>query len=100
MNKWTGKKKHSMNSIHHSMEPWDGPASISFTDGKVIGATLDRNGCGPSRYCVTTDDRVIMALKQEYWPVDPAMIKEKRRLQPGKMFVVDMEKERSSAMMN
>ncbi len=43
------------------MEPWDGPASISFTDGKIIGATLDRNGLRPSRYCVTTDDRVIMA---------------------------------------
>jgi glutamate synthase (NADPH/NADH) large chain len=74
------------------MEPWDGPASISFTDGKIIGATLDRNGLRPSRYCVTTDDRVIMASETGVLPVDPAIIKEKGRLQPGKMFVVDMEK--------
>jgi glutamate synthase (NADPH/NADH) large chain len=73
------------------MEPWDGPASISFTDGKMIGATLDRNGLRPSRYCVTNDDRVIMASETGVLPVDPAIIKEKGRLQPGKMFVVDME---------
>ncbi len=76
------------------MEPWDGPASISFTDGKIIGATLDRNGLRPSRYCVTTDDRVIMASETGVLPVDPAMIKTKGRLQPGKMFVVDMEQGR------
>jgi glutamate synthase (NADPH) large chain len=76
------------------MEPWDGPASISFTDGKIIGATLDRNGLRPSRYCVTTDDRVIMASETGALPVDPKMIKEKGRLQPGKMFVVDMEQGR------
>jgi glutamate synthase (NADPH/NADH) large chain len=78
---------------YHSsfMEPWDGPASISFTDGKIIGATLDRNGLRPSKYCVTTDDRVIMASETGVLPVDPATIKEKGRLQPGKMFVVDME---------
>jgi glutamate synthase (NADPH/NADH) large chain len=72
-------------------EPWDGPASISFTDGKIIGATLDRNGLRPSRYCVTTDDRVIMASETGVLPVDPRLVKEKGRLQPGKMFVVDME---------
>lgn len=72
-------------------EPWDGPASISFTDGKLIGATLDRNGLRPSRYCVTNDDRVIMASETGALPVDPATIIEKGRLQPGKMFVVDME---------
>ncbi|MCW3118977.1 MAG: glutamate synthase large subunit [Chitinophagaceae bacterium] len=76
------------------MEPWDGPASISFTDGKIIGATLDRNGLRPSRYCVTTDDRVIMASETGVLPVDPKLIKEKGRLQPGKMFVVDMEQGR------
>ncbi len=76
------------------MEPWDGPASISFTDGKIIGATLDRNGLRPSRYCVTTDDRVIMASETGVLPVDPLLIKEKGRLQPGKMFVVDMEQGR------
>jgi len=73
------------------MEPWDGPASISFTDGKIIGATLDRNGLRPSRYCVTNDDRVIMASETGALPVDQSTIIEKGRLQPGKMFVVDME---------
>ena len=73
------------------MEPWDGPASISFTDGKIIGATLDRNGLRPSRYCVTKDDRVIMASETGALPIDQSMIIEKGRLQPGKMFVVDME---------
>ncbi len=76
------------------MEPWDGPASISFTNGKIIGATLDRNGLRPSRYCVTTDDRVIMASETGVLPVDPTTIIEKGRLQPGKMFVVDMEQGR------
>ena len=76
------------------MEPWDGPASISFTDGKIIGATLDRNGLRPSRYCVTTDDRVIMASETGVLPIDQKLIKEKGRLQPGKMFVVDMEQGR------
>jgi glutamate synthase (NADPH/NADH) large chain len=73
------------------MEPWDGPASISFTDGKIIGATLDRNGLRPSRYCVTNDDRVIMASETGVLPVDPSTVIAKGRLQPGKMFVVDME---------
>jgi glutamate synthase (NADPH/NADH) large chain len=76
------------------MEPWDGPASISFTDGKIIGVTLDRNGLRPSRYCVTTDDRVIMSSESGTLPLDPATIIEKGRLQPGKMFVVDMDQER------
>ncbi len=72
------------------IEPWDGPASISFTDGNMIGATLDRNGLRPSRYIVTHDDRVIMASETGVLPIDPANVKEKGRLQPGKMFVVDM----------
>jgi glutamate synthase (NADPH/NADH) large chain len=76
------------------MEPWDGPASISFTDGTIIGATLDRNGLRPSRYCVTTDDRVIMASETGVLPVPPSIIKEQGRLQPGKMFVVDLEQGR------
>lgn len=76
------------------MEPWDGPASISFTDGKIIGATLDRNGLRPSRYTVTHDDRVIMASETGVLPIDPSLVKEKGRLQPGKMFVVDMEQGR------
>lgn len=76
------------------MEPWDGPASISFTDGKIIGATLDRNGLRPSRFCVTHDDRVIMASETGALPVDPRLVKNYGRLQPGKMFVVDMEQGR------
>ncbi len=73
------------------MEPWDGPASISFTDGKIVGATLDRNGLRPSRWCVTEDDIVIMASEAGVVDVDPAKIVKKGRLQPGKMFVVDLE---------
>ena len=73
------------------MEPWDGPASIAFTDGKYIGATLDRNGLRPSRYYVTHDDRVIMASEVGVLQVDPANVKEKGRLQPGKMFLIDFE---------
>ncbi|KAA5546039.1 glutamate synthase large subunit [Roseiconus nitratireducens] len=76
------------------MEPWDGPASIAFTDGKYIGATLDRNGLRPSRYYVTHDDRVIMASEVGVLPVDPAIVKEKGRLQPGKMFLIDFEQGR------
>ncbi|HRB80332.1 MAG TPA: glutamate synthase large subunit, partial [Niabella sp.] len=76
------------------MEPWDGPASISFTDGKIIGATLDRNGLRPSRYCVTTDGRVIMGSETGALQIDQSTIIEKGRLQPGKMFLVDMEQGR------
>jgi glutamate synthase (NADPH/NADH) large chain len=88
-------QKKAFYEFHASlMEPWDGPDSISFTDGKIIGATLDRNGLRPSRYCVTFDDRVIMASETGVLPVAPAMIKEQGRLQPGKMFVVDLEQGR------
>ncbi len=76
------------------MEPWDGPASIVFTDGHYIGATLDRNGLRPSRYYITHDDRVIMASEVGVLPVDPMIVKEKGRLQPGKMFLIDFEQGR------
>ena len=76
------------------MEPWDGPASIAFTDGKYIGAVLDRNGLRPSRYYVTHDDRVIMASEAGVLPVDPDNVREKGRLQPGRMFLVDFEQGR------
>ncbi|MFZ5972176.1 MAG: glutamate synthase large subunit [Bacteroidota bacterium] len=76
------------------MEPWDGPASITFTDGKIIGATLDRNGLRPSRFIVTNDDLVVMASEVGVLDVDPAKVVSKGRLQPGKMFVVDMEQGR------
>ncbi len=75
-------------------EPWDGPASVSFTDGQIIGACLDRNGLRPSRYYVTHDDRVIMASEVGVLDVEPANIKFKGRLQPGKMFLVDFEQGR------
>ncbi|MEM9020233.1 MAG: glutamate synthase large subunit [Planctomycetota bacterium] len=76
------------------MEPWDGPASVSFTDGTVIGACLDRNGLRPSRYYVTHDDRVIMASEVGVVDVEPANVKSKGRLEPGKMFLVDFEEGR------
>lgn len=76
------------------MEPWDGPASITFTDGKIVGATLDRNGLRPSRFLVTDDDRVIMASEAGVLDIDPAKVISKGRLQPGKMFVVDLEQGR------
>jgi glutamate synthase (NADPH/NADH) large chain len=76
------------------MEPWDGPASIVFTDGHYIGATLDRNGLRPSRYYLTHDDRVIMASEVGVLPVEPDNVKSKGRLQPGKMFLIDFEQGR------
>jgi len=76
------------------MEPWDGPASIVFTDGDYIGATLDRNGLRPSRYYLTHDDRVIMASEVGVLPVEPENVKLKGRLQPGKMFLIDFEQGR------
>ena len=71
------------------MEPWDGPASIAFTDGDCIGAVLDRNGLRPSRYYLTHDDKVIMASEVGVLPVAPENVKEKGRLQPGKIFLID-----------
>jgi len=76
------------------MEPWDGPAAVSFTDGNLIGATLDRNGLRPQRYAITSDDLVIMASEAGAVALDQSKIIEKGRLTPGKMFVVDMEQGR------
>ncbi len=73
------------------MEPWDGPASIAFTDGHYIGAVLDRNGLRPSRYYLTHDDRVIMASEVGVLDIPPQMIREKGRLQPGRMFLIDFQ---------
>lgn len=73
------------------MEPWDGPASISFTDGDVVGATLDRNGLRPSRYCVLNDDTVIMSSEAGSLVVDESKVIKKGRLQPGKLFVADLK---------
>lgn len=81
---------------YHSclMEPWDGPASIAFTDGHYIGAVLDRNGLRPSRYYLTRDDRVIMASEVGVLPVDADRVKVKGRLRPGRMFLIDFEQGR------
>ena len=76
------------------MEPWDGPAAIAFTDGRLIGATLDRNGLRPARYIVTADDLVIMGSECGCLPVPEERIIKKWRLQPGRMFLVDLEKGR------
>lgn len=76
------------------MEPWDGPASIAFTDGRYIGAVLDRNGLRPSRYYITHDDKVIMASEVGVIEIDPANVKSKGRLQPGMMFLLDFEQGR------
>ncbi len=81
---------------YHStvMEPWDGPASVAFTDGRNIGAVLDRNGLRPSRFYVTKDDMVIMASEVGVLPVDPENVLLKGRLEPGKMFLVSLEEGR------
>ncbi|MDS4025526.1 MAG: glutamate synthase large subunit [Candidatus Contendobacter sp.] len=76
------------------MEPWDGPAAIAFTDGRQIGATLDRNGLRPARYLVTDDDQVIMASEMGVLPVPEEKIVKKWRLQPGKMLLIDLEQGR------
>ena len=81
---------------YHSclMEPWDGPASVAFTDGCYIGAVLDRNGLRPSRYYLTHDDRVIMASEVGVLPLDPQCVAAKGRLQPGRMVLVDFQQGR------
>lgn len=73
------------------MEPWDGPAAIAFTDGRVIGATLDRNGLRPARYLVTHDNTIVMASETGVLPVKPEAVRFKGRLQPGRMLLVDLE---------
>ena len=76
------------------MEPWDGPAAIAFTDGRQIGATLDRNGLRPARYLVTSDDRIVMASEMGVLKIPEDQIVTKWRLQPGKMLLVDLEQGR------
>ncbi len=92
---WAGNphmrpEKRAFYEYHCSlMEPWDGPAVIAFTDGRMIGATLDRNGLRPGRYIVTHDDLVVMASEAGVLDLEPERVKIKGRLQPGKMFLVD-----------
>ncbi len=90
-----GDDRRAFYQFHSSlMEPWDGPASIAFTDGRQVGAVLDRNGLRPSRYYVTKDDLVIMASEAGVLDVPPEDVVQKGRLQPGRMFLVDTEQGR------
>src|ERR1041385_800175 len=73
------------------MEPWDGPASVVFTNGRQIGATLDRNGLRPSRYSITRGDLVVMASEVGVLDIPPAKVVRKGRLEPGKLFLIDLE---------
>src|SRR5476651_983693 len=97
---WAGNKgmdaKRKAFYEHHAalMEPWDGPAAIAFTDGRQIGATLDRNGLRPARYLVTSDDRIVMASEMGVLKIPEEHIVTKWRLQPGKMLLVDLEQGR------
>ena len=90
---WEKNKHHSkqVNSYfnYHSnfIEPWDGPAAMCFTDGKKIGAILDRNGLRPSRYLVTDDGTVLLSSEMGVLPIDPSSVKKRWRLQPGKIFL-------------
>ncbi len=89
------KEKRAFYEYHSClMEPWDGPAAVAFTDGRVIGAVLDRNGLRPCRYYITDDDLVIMASEAGVLQIPPEKILRKGRLQPGKMFLVDTEQGR------
>ncbi len=92
-NEHMNPQKRAFYEYHASlMEPWDGPAAIAFTDGRSIGATLDRNGLRPARYIVTKDDLLIMASETGVLPVKPEDIKLKGRLQPGKMLLADLSR--------
>jgi glutamate synthase (NADPH/NADH) large chain len=92
-NKLMSKERRAFYEYHAAlMEPWDGPAAVAFTDGRQIGATLDRNGLRPARYIVTDDKRIIMASEAGVLPVEEKKIIKKWRLQPGKMLLIDMEK--------
>ncbi len=94
-NKLMDEKRRAFYEYHAAlMEPWDGPAAIAFTDGRQIGATLDRNGLRPARYLVTNDDLVMMASEMGVLDIEQSRIIKKWRLQPGKMFLIDLEQGR------
>ena len=89
------QEKRAFYEYHEAlMEPWDGPASMCFTDGTLIGGTLDRNGLRPSRYCLTKDDRLILASESGVLPVEPENIHYKGRLEPGKILIADLDEKR------
>ncbi|MEJ2123392.1 MAG: glutamate synthase large subunit [Alphaproteobacteria bacterium] len=97
---WAGnplmdKKRRAFYEYHAAlMEPWDGPASVAFTDGRQIGATLDRNGLRPARYFVTADDKIVLASEMGVLPYPEDQIVHKWRLQPGKMLLIDLQEGR------
>jgi glutamate synthase (NADPH/NADH) large chain len=97
---WAGnplmdEKRRAFYEYHSAlMEPWDGPAAVAFTDGRQIGATLDRNGLRPARYLITDDDYVVMASEMGVLTIPEEKIVKKWRLQPGKMFLIDIEQGR------
>ena len=94
-NKQMDAKRRAFYEYHAGlMEPWDGPAAVAFTDGRQIGATLDRNGLRPARYLVTNDDLVIMASEMGVLDIEESRIVKKWRLQPGKMLLIDLEQGR------
>jgi len=91
-NKAMSSSRKAFYKYHASlMEPWDGPAALFFTDGKQIGATLDRNGLRPSRYCITNDDKLIIASEVGVIDIPAEKIIKKGRLEPGKMLIADLE---------
>jgi len=91
-NKLMDEQRKSFYEYHAAlMEPWDGPAAVAFTDGRQIGATLDRNGLRPARYLITDDDFVVMASEMGVLDIPQEKIVKKWRLQPGKMFLIDLE---------
>ena len=90
----SGDKKDFYHYYATMMEPWDGPAAILFTDGEMLGATLDRNGLRPSRYYITDDDRLILASEVGVLDIDPARIVKKARLEPGRILLVDTRQKR------
>ena len=92
-NQMMDKERKAFYKFHAAlMEPWDGPAALLFTDGKSIGATLDRNGLRPLRYFITNDDRVILSSEAGALPIRDATVKEKGRISPGRMLWIDLEK--------
>ncbi|MCU7946063.1 MAG: glutamate synthase subunit alpha, partial [Candidatus Thiodiazotropha sp. (ex Cardiolucina cf. quadrata)] len=94
-NKLMDKERRAFYEYHAAlMEPWDGPAAVAFTDGRQIGATLDRNGLRPARYLITDDDLVVMASEMGVLDIPEQKIVKKWRLQPGKMFLIDLEQGR------
>src|SRR5690606_24388784 len=94
-NKLMDEERRAFYEYHAAlMEPWDGPAAVAFTDGRQIGATLDRNGLRPARYLITDDDMVVMASEIGVLDIPPEKIVRQWRLQPGKMFLIDLEEQR------